>query len=393
MKRSTERILTSHAGSLARPEDLREMIAARDRGEPYDEEALARRLRSAVAEVVRLQVQHGIDIVNDGEFGKGSFSTYARRRLSGLEMRSPEKRPPPRSITGRDQREFPEFFAMGAGGFGPRAGGGGGGLNQPVFCVGPIKYIGHEEVQTDIANLKAALDGVQVEEAFIPAIAPGTIEHWLWNEYYRSDEEFLYALAEAMHEEYKAIVDAGFILQIDDPDLLDAWQIHPDMTVPEYRKYAELRIEALNHALRDLPEDRIRLHVCWGSGHGPHKNDIELRDMVDLILKVKAQCYSIEASNPRHDHDYHVWENVKLPEGKILMPGVIGHITNMIEHPELVAERIMRYARLVGRENVIAGTDCGIGTRVAHPSICWAKFDALAEGAAIATKRLWGRAD
>ena len=225
----------------------------------------------------------------------------------------------------------------------------------------------------------------------MPAIAPGTIEHWLWNEHYPSDEAFLYAIAEAMHEEYKAIVDAGFILQIDDPDLPDAWQIHPEMSVPEYRRYAEVRVDALNHALRDLPTDRVRFHTCWGSGHGPHKNDIDLRHIVDIILKVDAECISIEASNPRHDNDWHVWESVKLPAGKSLMPGVVGHITNMIEHPELVAERLVRYAKLLGRENVIAGTDCGIGTRVAHPSICWAKFEAMAEGAAIATKQLWGR--
>ncbi|HLF09394.1 MAG TPA: cobalamin-independent methionine synthase II family protein [Dehalococcoidia bacterium] len=393
MKRSTERILTSHAGSLARPDDLREMIAARDNGRAYDSEALARRLRSAVAEVVQLQVKHGIDIVNDGEFGKGGFSNYARDRLSGLEQRPAESRPAARSITGRDSVEFPEFFTMGAGGFGgPRAGGGGGGGgNQAVFCVAPVQYIGRDAVKADIANLKAALGGARVEEAFMPAIAPGTIEHWLWNEHYPSDEAFLYAIAEAMHEEYKAIVDAGFILQIDDPDLPDAWQIHPEMSVPEYRRYAEVRVDALNHALRDLPTDRVRFHTCWGSGHGPHKNDIDLRHIVDIILKVDAECISIEASNPRHDNDWHVWENVKLPAGKSLMPGVVGHITNMIEHPELVAERLVRYAKLLGRENVIAGTDCGIGTRVAHPSICWAKFEAMAEGAAIATKQLWGR--
>jgi 5-methyltetrahydropteroyltriglutamate--homocysteine methyltransferase len=370
------------------------MIAAKESGEAYDMERLAARLKTAVADVVQDQVRHGIDIVNDGEFGKGGFSNYARTRLSGLEQRPAESRPAARSITGRDSVEFPEFFAMGAGGFGrpPGAGGGGGGgQNQAVFCVGPVKYIGQNDINLDIENFRAAVAGARIEEAFMPAIAPGTIEHWLWNEHYQSDEAFLFAIAEAMHEEYKAIVDAGFILQIDDPDLPDAWQIHPEMSVHEYRKYAELRVDALNHALKDLPTERIRLHTCWGSGHGPHRNDIELRDIVDIILKVDVQCVSIEASNPRHEQDYHIWEDVKLPEGKILMPGVVGHITNMIEHPQLVAERILRYADLLGRENVIAGTDCGIGTRVAHPSICWAKFDALAEGARIATRELWGR--
>ena len=228
------------------------------------------------------------------------------------------------------------------------------------------------------------------EETFLPSVAPGTIEHWLRNEYYSSDEEYLFALADAVREEYKAIVDAGFLLQIDDPDLGDAWQIHSDMTVPEYRKFAELRIEALNHALRDIPPERVRLHVCWGSYHGPHLFDIPLRDIIDLILKVRAEGYSIEASNPRHDHEWRMWEDVKLPEGKVLIPGVVGHSSDFIEHPELVAERLIKYARLVGRENVIAGTDCGLGTRVGHPKITWAKFQAMAEGAQLATKELWG---
>ncbi|MBI2172041.1 MAG: cobalamin-independent methionine synthase II family protein [Chloroflexi bacterium] len=395
MKRSANRILTSHAGSLARPDDLRDMVTAMENGEPYDKAAMNRRLKSAVAQVVQDQVKSGMDIVNDGEFGKGGFSNYARVRLSGLEQRAPEALPQARNITGRDLKEFPEFFAMGAGGVGPPRVGAApapaGGANRPVFCVGPVKYIGQEAIRTDIENFKAALQGARVEEAFMPAIAPGTIEHWLWNQHYPSDEAFLYAIADAMHEEYKAIVDAGFILQIDDPDLPDAWQIHPEMTVPQYQRYAEIRVDAINHALRGLPEDRVRLHTCWGSGHGPHRNDIELRDIIQVVLKVKAQCISIEASNPRHEQDYHVWETVKLPAGKILMPGVVGHITNMIEHPELVAERLLRYARLVGRENLIAGTDCGLGTRVAHPSICWAKFRAMREGADIATKQLWGR--
>jgi 5-methyltetrahydropteroyltriglutamate--homocysteine methyltransferase len=221
-------------------------------------------------------------------------------------------------------------------------------------------------------------------------VAPGTIEHWLRNEYYPTDEAYLYAIADAMHEEYKAIVDAGFLLQIDDPDLPDAWQIHPDMRVPEYRQFAEMRIDALNYALRDIPQEMVRLHVCWGSYHGPHKFDIPLQDIVDLILKVKAQAYSIEASNPCHAHEWRVWEAVKLPEGKVLIPGVVGHCSDFIEHPELVAERLVQYARLVGRENVMAGTDCGLGTRVGHPAIAWAKFQALVAGARLASQQLWG---
>jgi 5-methyltetrahydropteroyltriglutamate--homocysteine methyltransferase len=227
-------------------------------------------------------------------------------------------------------------------------------------------------------------------EGFLPAIAPGTIEHWLFNEYYGSDEEFLFAIADAMHQEYRAITDAGLNLQIDDPDLPDGWQMFPDMTVEEYRRYAALRVEALNHALRDIPRERIRLHVCWGSGHGPHQNDIPLEHIVDLILRVKAQVYSIEAANPRHDHEWRVWRETRLPEGTALMPGVVGHATDIIEHPRLVADRLVRYAELVGKENLVAGTDCGIGTRVFNAEIAWGKFAALVEGARLASRELWG---
>ncbi len=385
MKRSTDHILTTHAGSLPRPPDLRELVLAKSEGRPYDEATLARRLREAVAEVVRQQVACGIDIVNDGEQSKSNFSNYAQERLRGFEVRefAPGQGPPVLSISGCDQREFPDYFATrgGRASIGTR--------QRQVFCVGSLEYVGQAAVQTDIANLRAALEGVNVTEAFLTAVAPGTIEHWLANEYYPNDETYLEAIANAMHEEYKAIVDAGFILQIDDPDLPDAWQIHADMSVAEYRRFAAVRIEALNHALRDLPSDRVRLHVCWGSYHGPHKYDIPLRDIVDLVLQVRADAYSIEASNPRHEHEWQVWEDVKLPEGKILIPGVVSHCSDFIEHPELVAERLVRFARLVGRENIIAGTDCGLGGRVGHPSIVWAKFEALAEGARLATRQLW----
>jgi 5-methyltetrahydropteroyltriglutamate--homocysteine methyltransferase len=342
-------------------------------------EALARRLRNAVAEVVLQQVAVGLDSINDGEFSKTNFTNYARERLSGHEERSGAPGNPLARIYGRDAQELSEYFA-GRGNLGGRE----------VVCTGPLRFIGHAAIQTDIDNFKAALQGVEGPEPFLPAVAPGTIEHWMKNEYYRSDEAFLHAIADAMHEEYKAITDAGFLLQIDDPDLADAWQIHGEMSVPEYRKFAELRIEALNYALRDIPEESVRFHMCWGSYHGPHKYDIPLRDIVDLVLKVKAVGYSIEASNPRHEHEWRVWEDVKLPEGKVLIPGVVGHATDFIEHPELVAERLIKYAHLVGREQVIAGTDCGLGTRVGHPKIAWAKFQALAEGAQLATKQLWG---
>ncbi len=381
MKRSTERILTTHAGSLPRPDDLREMLAAKEEGRPYDKEAFAQRVRSAVAEVVERQIACGLDIINDGEESKRSFTTYARERLSGLETRPAGPGEGFQRIFGRDIREFPEYFAGRPDLLGGRQ----------IVCVGPLTYIGQEAVRADIENLKAALAGKQVEEAFLTAVAPGTIEHWLKNEYYPSTEAFLFAIADAMHEEYKAIADAGFTLQIDDPDLADAWQIHADMDVPTYRSFAKLRIEALNHALRDIPSDRVRFHMCWGSYHGPHKYDIPLRDIVDLILEVRADGYSIEAANPRHNHEWQVWKEVKLPDGKVLIPGVVGHYSDFIEHPELVAERLVKYASVVGRENVIAGTDCGLGQRVGHPKIAWAKFEAMAEGARLATKQLWGR--
>lgn len=374
-----QRIRTTHAGSLPRPPDLYQMVTSRSRGEEYDASTLAERLRTAVADVVRKQVEVGLDAINDGEFGKPNFTTYARQRLSGHEDREAGPDSALSRIYGRDAQVFTEYFA-----------GRGNAAGREVICVGPLAYTGHDAVQVDIDNFKAALTGLEDKEAFLPAVAPGTIEHWMKNEHYRSDEEFLAAIAEAMREEYNAIHDAGFLLQIDDPDLADAWQIHPEMSVADYRKFAELRIDALNHALRDIPEESVRFHMCWGSYHGPHQFDIPLADIVDLILKVKARSYSIEASNPCHEHEWNVWEEVKLPDDKILIPGVVGHATDFIEHPELVAERLVRYANIVGRERVYAGTDCGLGTRVGHPQIAWAKFEAMAEGARIATERLWG---
>jgi 5-methyltetrahydropteroyltriglutamate--homocysteine methyltransferase len=381
MRDSSERILTTHAGSLARPVELREMLAARDEHRPYDAGSFAASVKASVAEVVRQQVAVGLDVVNDGEQSKRNFTSYARERLGGIEERvlGPGERPLAQ-IYGRDAAEFPEYFA----GRGNLAG-------REAICVGPLTYVGHEAVRTDIANLGAALAGVSPTEAFLPAVAPGTIEHWLRNEHYGSDEAYLAAIADAMKPEYDAIVHAGFLLQIDDPDLADAWQIHPTMSVAEYRKFAALRIEALNHALRDIPPERVRFHVCWGSYHGPHKHDLPLREFVDLVLAVRAQGYSIEASNPRHDHEWRVWEDVVLPAGKILIPGVVGHASDFVEHPELVADRLVKYAWLVGRENVIAGTDCGLGPRVGHPRIAWAKFQALVEGAQLATRSMWRR--
>jgi 5-methyltetrahydropteroyltriglutamate--homocysteine methyltransferase len=393
MKRSSDRILISHAGSLHRPDDLRETMAARKDSDPFDA-ALDQRVRSAVAEVVQLQAENGVDVVNDGEYSKRSWQTYARGRLSGIEQRALGQGDDPAygSITARESKVFPEFFKRGM--FTRQSLPGvqsGGGFQEGVFCTGPLKYIGQEQCQRDIDNIKAAAQGVQVEELVLTALAPATIEHWLRNKYYGSQEEMLFAIADAMHEEYKAITDAGIILQLDDPDLPDGYHVHPQMSVADYHKFAEVRVEAINRAIRDIPEDRVRLHICWGSFHHPHTQDIPLRDIVDLVFSVKAQCYSIEASNPQHEHEWQVFEEVKLPTGKILMPGVLGHCApEFVEHPQLVAQRLMNYARLVGRENVIGGTDCGL-SRVANAEVQWAKFRAGAEGARIATKQLWGR--
>jgi 5-methyltetrahydropteroyltriglutamate--homocysteine methyltransferase len=380
---STDRIMTTHAGSLPRPAELRGMVVAKANGEPYDAVAFDQCLKSAVAETVRHQAECGLDCINDGELSKTNFTDYVRWRIAGYLAR-PSAGPRRLSITARDETRFAGYFEAN-----PRA--------RPVgppttpVCVEKLRYVGQADLGKDLDNFKAALAGIEVAEGFLPANTPGTIEHWMLNEYYKSDEEFVFAIADVMHQEYQAIVDAGFLLQIDDPDLPDGWNCLPDISLPEYRKYAAMRVDALNHALAGIPPEKVRLHVCWGSHHGPHHDDIPLKDIIDLIFRVHAGSFSIEASNPCHEHEWRVFEDVKLPEGATLIPGVVGHCTDFIEHPDLVAERLVRYANLLGRENVLAGTDCGIGTRVGHPSICWAKFDALVEGARRATKTLWGR--
>ncbi|MBO0747042.1 MAG: cobalamin-independent methionine synthase II family protein [Acidimicrobiaceae bacterium] len=389
MRRSQDRILVSHAGTLPRPEALWDL-----RGGAEEQAAkLEELLPAAVKEVVARQAEIGIDIVNDGEIPKrGSFLSYMRTRITGFEAR-PElaKLHRDAGVTGRDRRDFPGFYAAGLGMFNPgrRPANPTNPLDNGPFAVtGKLTYIGQDQVEKDIARLLEACEGLDVEP-YLPATAPGSIEHWLHRgDLYGNDEDFLEAIADAMAPEYQAITAAGIVLQIDDPDLPDGWQMFPDMTVEEYRKYAALRVEALNYALRDVPEELIRFHVCWGSQHGPHRDDIPLADIVDLVLSVKAQCYSIEASNPRHEHEWKVWRDVKLPEGKLLMPGVVGHSSDLIEHPELVAERLQRYAEVVGRENVIAGTDCGLGSRV-HEEIAWAKLEDLAKGARLASAELW----
>ncbi len=376
MIRSNGRIRVTHQGTLPRPDDLRSLVRARGSGESYDAEALAAGLESAVASVVRRQVEIGVDSINDGEQSKTNFSDYVTTRLGGLQP-TPELYYSP--ITGRDRRDFPDYHQRN------RLGG-----NRHVYqCVGPLSYTGQALLETDIANFRAAKNGLQVEQAYLPAVAPGSIEHWLRNDYYPDEEAFLYAIAEAMREEYRAIIEAGFVLQVDDPDLADGWQVDPSLDLASYRKRAQLRTEVLNHALRGLPEDRIIMHMCWGSGKGPHTNDLPLREFVDIVLSINAGGYSIEAANPRHEWEWEVWQDVKVPDGKVLIPGVIAHCTDHVEHPRLVAQRLVRYANLVGRENVIAGSDCGLGTRVGDPLICWAKLQSAVEGARIATQELW----
>jgi 5-methyltetrahydropteroyltriglutamate--homocysteine methyltransferase len=393
MKRSASRILTTHVGSLARPASLLEFARAQQDGSEVDSRAYDECLRGSVAEVVRRQVEAGIDIVDDGEFGKStSWSLYALRRLSGFELRPV---PPGASpfARGADRERFHEFYDE-LEGRNERAW-----SNVTTYdavCVGPIQYIGLPEIERDIANFKAALEGVTVEEAFLPVAAPSSTIPDRRNEYYRNDEELLVALAEAMRTEYRTIVDAGFLLQIDDARAAVTYdRMVPPASFEDYYRWVHRHVEVLNYALEGIPEDRVRYHVCWGSWPGPHTTDVPLREIVDLILKVRAGAYLIEAANPRHEHEWRVWQDVKLPEGKVLAPGVVSHGTNVVEHPELVAERIVRFAGVVGRENVIASTDCGFAqeqfNRRVHPSIMWAKLEAMAEGARIATRELWGR--
>ncbi len=393
MIRSSERILTTHAGALPRSAELTALIRARAARQPVDDAKIDKMLKAEVVQTLRLQREHGIDSVSDGEFSKANFTHYAAERIGGIALREYDhgEGPEPLSIVARDDRKFSDYFAAGFGGF---ASGGKEAARQRIrqrFCVAPLKYTGLETVNRDIENLKAGIAQVPVEEAFLPSVTPGVIEHWLYDEHYGSQEKFLYAIAEVMREEYLAIVNAGFLLQLDDPDVADAWQMYPDMTLSEYREYAELRVAALNHALRGIDREKVRLHVCWGSFHGPHEFDLPLKDFVDILFKVTASSYSIEASNPRHEHEWNVFDQFKLPAGATLIPGVVGHCTNFIEHPELIAQRLVRYARLVGRENVMAGTDCGWGHRTATPSVCWAKLNAMAEGARLATRQLWGK--
>jgi 5-methyltetrahydropteroyltriglutamate--homocysteine methyltransferase len=386
MKRSTQRILTTHVGSLIRPKPLLDLLRARQSGQ-IDDHAYTECLKESVAGVVRRQAEAGIDIVDDGEYGKNiSWSQYALERLSGFERRRVPLEANP-FVAGADRARFKEFYTEMDAQQAPSS-------DWDSVCVGPIIYTGIEALQRDIDDIKTALKGVAVEEAFLPVAAPASVIPDRKNKYYNSDDEMFQALAEAMRTEYRTIAESGLLLQLDDARAAVTYdRMVPPASFGDYRKWLEHQIEVLNHAIQGIPQDRIRYHVCWGSWPGPHTTDVPLRDIVDLILKVKVGAYVIEGANPRHEHEWKVWQDAKLPAGRLLVPGVISHATNIVEHPELVAERIVRLARLIGRENVIAGTDCGFAQgpfyRRVHPSIMWAKLEALAAGAKLASKELW----
>jgi 5-methyltetrahydropteroyltriglutamate--homocysteine methyltransferase len=360
-------ILTTHAGSLPRP--------------PTGDTA------EAVKTVVGQQIECGVDSINDGEVGKPNFVQYVASRIQGLEERElrPGEEHPTWSVVRREEQQVGDYFRARGGVFAWS----GAAMTRVVACTGPLAYTGQAAIQQEIARFKDALEGQTYAEAFLPAPSPGIVAHTTVNDYYPSDEAYITALAEAMAEEYRAIVDAGFVLQIDSPNTADDWQRHAEMSAAEFRAYTERNIEVLNHALRGIPPERVRFHMCWASWHGPHVTDIPLEEIVDVILKVQAGTISLEAANPRHEHDWRVWQQVKLPDGKRLVPGVVGHTSEVVEHPRLIADRLVRYAELVGRENVMAGTDCGL-VRVSQPIVAWLKLKAMAEGAALASAELFG---
>jgi 5-methyltetrahydropteroyltriglutamate--homocysteine methyltransferase len=399
-----DRILTTHAGSLIRPPELLDFAGAIERGEPYDESGYAETLSGSVRDVVDRQVDAGLDVIDDGEMGKSSWITYLYDRTSGIEPRMVETEGGRVYPPSRDRLAFPEFYvehdrqqaeeafeAMGmvlpdSSQEGPQ-------LTRRFIVTGPLVY-DSSALQRDIANLKAAIEGKNVAEVFMPVVAPASA-YWLDNEHYSDEEEFVFALADVLHEEYKAIVDAGFLVQVDDAVLVHEYDSVLSLggSIEDYRRWAELRVDATNHALRGIPEERVRYHVCHGSWHGPHVFDPPLAEVIDLVLKVNARYYSIEQANPRHEHEWQLWEDVQLPDGKVLIPGIVTHHTTVVEHPDLVAQRLVRLANVVGRENVMGGTDCGFAQgaflRRVHPTIQWAKLQALAEGAKIATSKLW----
>ena len=386
MKRSEHRILTTHTGSLARPDDLLEPMRAKENGLPYDREAFESRARAAVIEAVHRQVECGVDVPSDGEQSKSGFGSYQAERIAGFEPMDPQ---PPRRSAWREVGEFPEYYeryfktAMWGAQLAPP---------KTLVCTGPVKYIGQAALQRDIGNFKAGLQGQRYEDAFMPSANPlGLMD--VRNDFYASDDEYQSACIDAMREEYLGIINAGFVLQLDDPGAANLWGL--DRSDPtELRKNIDRRVELTNHALRDLPMDRIRLHTCYGINQGPHIYDLHLRDFIQPLLRINVQAVSFEVMNPRHMHDYHTFEDVKLPDGKIIIPGMLSHGANWVEHPELIAELTCNYARLVGRENVMIGNDCGFasqaGSREVDPKVVWKKFEALSEGARLATQRLWG---
>lgn len=384
MKRSTDRILTTHVGSLARPTALLDTMREREHGRPYDPDLFATQVRDAVTDVVRNQAGAGLDVVTDGEQGKISFLTYVKERLSGFETR-PGEPLVPRSWQA-EMAAFPSYYENYFQKYSSTV--------TPLtvmVCTGSVGYHGHDAVQTDITNLKSALDEVDVAEAFLPSTSPSGFGR---NEYYDTEAAYVHAVGEALRAEYLAIVEAGFLLQIDDPWLIEILNADPDTTPAERWRTAQTHVEALNHAIRGIPPERVRLHVCYGLNHGPRIHDVPFREVVDLMLAVNAGAYSFEVANPRHRHEWRVWEKTELPEGKILIPGLVSHSNNFVEHPELIADGIVTFANMVGRENVIAGADCGFSSRATYgpevdPAVAWAKLRALSEGAALASKHLW----
>ena len=391
MHRSTDRILTTHVGSLIRPKELLdEFLLPIQRGDTVDEVAHEAMLLRTVEDVVKHQAAAGIDVVSDGEFGKAySWSQYVLDRLAGFTKRTVAAGEQDPFEKGADRARFPEFYAELDGKERTRR-------SVDVVCTAPIKYTGHAAVERDIENLKAALKHANVTEGFLPVAAPASVIPDRRNEYYKTDEELVYAIADAMREEYKAIIDAGLIVQIDDARAAVTYdRMVPPGTFKDFRKWLTLYMDALNYAIKGLPEEKIRYHVCWGSWPGPHTTDVPFKDIADLVLGINCGAYVLEMANPRHEHEWNVWRDIKMPKNRVLIPGVISHATNIVEHPELVAERIVRVAELVGRENVIAGTDCGFAqaptAKRVHETIQWAKLEALSEGAALASKQLWAK--
>jgi 5-methyltetrahydropteroyltriglutamate--homocysteine methyltransferase len=382
MRKSADRILTTHVGSLPRPADLLAMMSARQRGEAVNEPGYRARVSEAVAGIVKKQAALGIDVVSDGEMSKPSFITYINERLGGFEVDAADRSQSPWAGS-REVKAFPDFYAPQLTNVHTR--------HKHLICTAPVTYRGAAELKTDLDNLKAALKGVNVAEAFVPATSVSSIEDWNRNAYYKSDEEYLFALAEAIGQEYKTIVDAGFLVQVDDPHLVTYYVCHPDKSMDDCRKWIALRVEAINHALRGIPKDRVRFHTCYGINFGPRVYDIEVKHIIDILGRINAGAFSFEAANPRHEHEWAVWRDAKLPDDVVMIPGMITQSNVMVEHPELIAQRLGYWIDAFGRERIIAGTDCGFasfaGNDEIHESIVWAKFEALMEGARIASKR------